>query len=379
MKHDELVALTAGNCVACGACVAICPHSCIILKQDERGFYMPDIDSAVCAECGLCQKVCPAVYRPDGRSWEEGAYHAMWAIDPEQRKAGSSGGVFGMLADEVLAEGGVVFGAAYAEDRRSVRQTDTDKCPLSDLKKSKYVESYTGTVFRDVKKALDSGRQVLYCGTSCQIDGLVNYLRKPYDKLLTCDFLCHGVPGAGVFEKYISDLEKAYGKVTDVDFRSKTFGWKSYCIKITFASGKVYLKTLYSDPYLRAFFGNTAHRNACFSCTRLQKSNADLTLGDFWGVKKANNVADTNEGISIVGVHTTKGQQALDRLASRQCCFLQPLEKAQYAYAYQTQLTKPQHVPKDGDPLHGPTPAKTVLKGLLYRLRAELQRWQLRR
>lgn len=55
------------------------------------------------------------------------------------------------------------------------------------LKKSKYVESNTGNVFEKVKAELDSGRLVLYCGTSCQIDGLINYLNGEYENLLTCD------------------------------------------------------------------------------------------------------------------------------------------------------------------------------------------------
>lgn len=383
-RNDRMTYITTGDCVACGACSSICPRNCIELKQNESGFYMPFIDSASCIGCGKCRKVCPVNQRPEGNLWEHGDYYAMWANDSVQRKEGSSGGVFGMLADNILAAGGVVFGAAYSDDRRSVRQTDTDTVPLSCLKKSKYTESYTGTVFADVKKALDSGRQVLYCGTACQIDGLKSFLKNPYDNLLTCDFLCHGVPAAGVFEKYISNLEETYGKVKDVDFRSKAFGWKSYCSKVTFASGKVYLRTLYSDPYLRIFFENTAHREACYSCTRLQCSNADLTLGDFWRVKDAGNVPDTNEGISLVGVHTGKGQQALDLLSRQERCYIQPLTKEQYAYAYQTRLHKPQdreikltRIRNCGNLFHAPVSGKTRVKAVMYHGRALLQKARL--
>ena len=334
--------ITSGECVACGACVSACPLECIALKQDDRGFYMPFIDEARCIQCGKCQNVCPVNHRPAGVSWKDGTYYALWSNDPARRREGSSGGAFGLLADHILSAGGIVFGAAYAQDWKSVRQTSTDQVSLIRLKKSKYVESYTGSVFSEVKAALDSGRQVLYCGTSCQIDGLTNYLKKPYANLLTCDFLCHGVPSAGIYQKYISDLEANYGPVTGVDFRSKAYGWRAYCSKVSFSTGKVYLKTRNLDPYLRIFFGNNALRDACYSCTRLQNSNADITLGDFWRVKEAGNIPDTNEGISLVGVHTQKGTQAIHQIISSNCCFSRILSRENYAYAYNRFIQKPQ-------------------------------------
>lgn len=376
--------ITTGECVACGACASICPRGSIALKQNENGFYMPFIDDTACIGCGKCRLICPVNQRLEGYNWENGSFYAMWANDSVRRKEGSSGGIFGMLAEDILAAGGVVFGAAYSDDRKSVRQTDTDNVPLSCLKKSKYAESYTGIVFADARRILDSGKQVLYCGTSCQIDGLKNFLGKSYDNLLTCDFLCHGVPAAGVFEKYIANLEETYGKVKDIDFRSKAFGWKSYCSKVTFVSGKEYLRTLYHDPYLRIFFENAALRDACYSCRRLQNSNADITLGDFWGVKNAETVSDTNDGISLVGIHTAKGQQALDVLINQKRCFAQLLTKDQYSYAYQKQRRKPQNredklkqILDQENLFRIPVPYKIKFKACWYHFRALLQKVRL--
>lgn len=369
--------ITTGDCVACGACVCACPKDSIVLKKDDNGFYMPTIDKTTCIDCGKCRRVCPVNNRPQGKSWEAGNYYALWDTDPAGRKAGSSGGAFGLLAEAILAQGGVVFGAAYASDCKSVHQIGTDTVALEALKKSKYVESYTGTVFADVKAALESGRKVLYCGTSCQIDGLKSFLNREYEGLLTCDFLCHGVPAAGVYEKYICELEERYGKVESVDFRSKSYGWKAYCSKVTFASGKVYLKTLFQDPYLRIFFENYALREACYHCERLQESNADLTLGDYWRVSESADIPDTNEGISLVGVHTPAGAEALAALT----CFVKELPRERYSYAY----TRKSHKPKDREAglrtilankrlFNQPVSLKTVLKGHLYHLRAIQQK-----
>lgn len=378
----ETFNITDGDCCACGACMSNCPKQAVNIEKDEKGFYQPYINSDLCVECGKCRTVCPVNSRCSGESWENGEYYALWSNEKAQRFAGSSGGAFGMLADTVISQGGVVFGAAYSDDFKSVYQTSTDKVALSALKKSKYVESYTGTVFKEVKAVLDSGRQVLYCGTSCQIDGLMNYLGKDYDNLLSCDFLCHGVPSAGIYEKYITNLESRYGKVIGVDFRSKSYGWKAYCMKVEFENGKTYLKTRFQDPYLRMFFENNVLRDSCFSCHRLNNSNADITLGDFWKVSQTD-IKDTNEGISLVGAHTEKGKKRITELAASDLCIAHKLKNTNYSYAYSREMKKTanrsgelQRVTECADLFDRPISIKTKIKGYCYWGKAVLEKMQ---
>lgn len=373
--------ITKGYCVACGACVSICPKNCIQMVEGSNGFLMPQVDSNSCIGCGRCQSVCPVNSRNKGESWEDGTFCALWANDSVRRKEGSSGGVFGLLADQILEEGGVVFGAAYSDDCKSVYQTSTDEVSLFRLKKSKYVESNAGNTFSKVKKELDAGRKVLYCGTACQIDGLRNYLNGSYENLLTCDFLCHGVPAAKVFRQYICNLEERYGKVQHIDFRSKAYGWKTYCTRAEFKSGHVYLRTKFFDPYMRLFFENAVLRDACYECQRLQQSNADITLGDWWRVTEAKDVCDTDEGISLVGVHTEKGMLAIERLINEGLCFSKALTRDQYAYAYQRKSNKPadreerlRQIVETEDLFKVPVAIKKILVGLVYELRAQLKR-----
>lgn len=107
--------------------------------------------------CGACSRVCPATQRLPGKDWKEGTYYAMWAKKPAERQTGSSGGIFGLLADEVLKQNGVVFGTVFSDDYKSVYVTSTEQVSLEALKKSKYVEGKTGTVFKDVKRCLEQG------------------------------------------------------------------------------------------------------------------------------------------------------------------------------------------------------------------------------
>lgn len=372
--------ITSGNCAACGACISACPKQCIQMVEGRDGFLTPHVDSERCVQCGYCQSVCPVNQRHMGANWEDGTYYALWANDVIRRKEGSSGGAFGLLADQVLESAGVVFGAAYSDDFKSVYQTSTDEVPLISLKKSKYVESNVGNVFAKVKAELDTGRMVLYCGTACQIDGLISYLNGEYENLLTCDFLCHGVPATGIFKKYICNLEARYGKVKHVDFRSKTYGWKAYCSRVEFESGKVYLRTKFLDPYLRIFFENVALRKSCYECGRLQQSNADITLGDWWRVVEADDVCDTDEGVSLVGVHSAKGFAAVERLISQNLCYSKLLTKEQYAYAYQPKSRKPvdceeklHRILETDNLFRLPISLKQYLLGLIYETRARIK------
>lgn len=384
LETKEKFIITEGDCCACGACMSACPVQAIRIEKNTNGFYYPSINDGLCVKCEKCKTVCPVNSRSDGEKWEDGDFYALWADDKLQRASGSSGGAFGLLADNVIESGGVVFGAAYSDDFRTVYQTSTDKAELGALKKSKYVESYTGTVFREVKAALEAGKEVLYCGTSCQIDGLINYLDKDYDNLLTCDFLCHGVPSAGVYEKYITNLESRFGKVVNVDFRSKAYGWKAYCSKVEFESKKTYLKTLYQDPYLRLFFENNVLRDSCYSCKRLNNSNADITLGDFWRAGQTK-IHDSNEGISLVGVHSEKGQKRVKDLISSGVCTVHKLERSDYDYAYKRNLKKPfnrntemKKITENTDLFGIAVSFKTKLKGYYYFGKAFLDKMQIK-
>lgn len=54
MKKKAVV--NTGVCVACGACMKICPRGAISIF---RGCFAA-VDEAKCVGCGLCGKTCPA-------------------------------------------------------------------------------------------------------------------------------------------------------------------------------------------------------------------------------------------------------------------------------------------------------------------------------
>ena len=103
--------------------------------------------------------------------------------------------------------------------------------------------------------------------------------------------------------------------VKNVGFRTKKYGWKTYCIVIEFENGTQYVKLANEDPYYRQFFSNINLRHSCYTCNRAANSVADITLGDFWGAKKKG-FDDDDKGISLIICNTEKGQEKINHLST---------------------------------------------------------------
>ena len=191
------------DCCGCNACVQKCPKHCITMKEDKEGFLYPNVDENVCIDCHICEKVCPVL----NQNMERMPLNVYVGKNPNEeiRIKSSSGGLFTMLAEQVIDDIGVVFGATFNEKWTVVHDYVETKEGLAKFRGSKYVQSNIGNSFKKAMDFLNEGRKVLFSGTPCQIAGLKNYLRKDYDNLITVDFICHGVPSPGVFRTYLQE------------------------------------------------------------------------------------------------------------------------------------------------------------------------------
>lgn len=304
------------NCCGCGACRNVCPKEAVTMVSDREGFSYPAVDKEKCVGCGLCSKVCPM---GKGFSPSLGKTFVAFTRSGELRRCSSSGGIFSELAEKTLACGGVVFGAAFAEDFSVHHKAVEESGKLSSLRGSKYVQSDTGDSFRRAKAALESGQQVLYSGTACQIAGLREYLGKPYETLLTVDVLCHGVPSPLSWQAYKNKMEADWGApLKKADFRSKDSGWQKFSMKLEFENGKIYSRPFPEDAYMQAFLRNINLRPACCSCKfRSMNRPSDITLGDCWDIANVDSTLNDNGGISVVIAHTEKGRSLLEALEDR--------------------------------------------------------------
>lgn len=298
--------LDNSQCCGCEACRNICPRQCILMKEDNEGFLYPEVNFSDCIDCGLCERVCP-VLNPSKERIPVVVYAAKH-YDDNIRLASSSGGVFTFIAEKVIDEGGVVFGARFNDQWGVIHDYVETKEKLSCFRGSKYVQSRIGDTYKQVLLFLQSGRKVLFTGTSCQIAGLKLFLRKEYDNLLTVDIICHGVPSPKVWKRYLNEITLIDGlQVTDISFRNKHKGWRDFSLKVDMQGKKLYLRSFKSDLYFDFFLSNMILRPSCYSCpAKSGKSCSDITLGDFWGIENVCPEFDDDKGCSVALLYNPK-------------------------------------------------------------------------
>ena len=298
------------DCCGCTACVQACHRQCISLKENEEGFLYPIIDNNKCVKCGICNKVCSIQYHAEVQTTM--AVYAATNPDEYVRSQSSSGGIFSLLAEYVIRQGGVVFGAAFNEKWEVVHSyTDTLDC-IAKFRGSKYVQSQIGTSYADAERFLKAGRKVLFSGTPCQIAGLRSFLRKDYGNLLAIDFVCHGVPSPGIFKEYLKSASRP--PITKINFRDKSTGWKHF--SVTVKSENAEMSQIYhSNEYMQGFLGNLYLRPSCDDCHfREGRSGSDITLGDFWGIDKIRPDLDDDKGLSLVIANNKQANDLLREL-----------------------------------------------------------------
>lgn len=307
------------DCCGCTACASICNHDAIIMKPDALGFLYPEVDIDKCTDCGLCEKVCSFNdnYDVTLNFPEPIAYGARHKNLDEVMKS-RSGAVFVVLSDYVLDNGGVVYGAGYTDHFRVVHKRATTKEERDEFRGSKYVQSDMNTVFRQVKKDLKDGLNVLFSGTPCQTSGLNSYVGNNLrEKLVLVDIVCHGVPGPYLWRDFLYYLEKKEGcKVSWVNFRDKEqFGWKAHKETFKFGEKKGDKKFYFSN----IFYQNIMFRHSCAVCHFCNtKRPSDITIADFWGWEKQNPTINADDkGVNLVLVNTKKGQDLFENVKDK--------------------------------------------------------------
>lgn len=300
------------KCSGCSACQSICPFQAIEMKKTDRGFLYPSVTSSLCRSCGLCDKVCPA-----GKEHQasDAAYFAVQHKDAEARRHSQSGGLFTALAQTVLSDGGVCYGAGMDESMRVCQCRIESVSELSRLQGSKYSQCDQQDCFSAVSDDLEKGRTVLFSATSCVIAGLLNYLdlkKINTQQLITCDLICRGVPTPKMWKDNIALQTRKHGELVQAHFRDKRFGWHFYMESYEFTDGTMTAEKYYMDLY----FTHAAHRECCFGCEYAvwERKVADVTMGDFLGCAYVDTgIQDDNTGISVAVVHTQKGMELLKR------------------------------------------------------------------
>lgn len=311
------------DCCGCEACVQVCPKNCIDFSRDAQGFLYPVVNKVSCIDCGLCEKVCPVINKTTLSKNTPSTLYAVKSSDDAIREQSSSGGFFSLLADFVLAKGGVVYGAAF-DDAFNVYHSRVDNITdLHKLRGSKYVQSRIGQTFSECKDDLKAGKLVLFTGTPCQISALGLFLRKDHDNLIKVEVVCHGVPSPMIYQQYlketvIKDVEDR--AITKVNFRTKLGSWKKYFFIVEYKeSGEIceYKECVTDSVYMKGLLSDLYIRPSCFECPAKNfTSGADFTIADFWGQEYTFPEFDDDKGVSAVFANSVKAQDVFNKISA---------------------------------------------------------------
>lgn len=299
------------KCSGCHACYSICPKNAIVMQEDEKGFKYPKIDKEKCINCGLCEKICPIINNRKIKNSPKA--YAVINKNEGIRLKSSSGGIFYLLANYILDQKGIIFGAAFDENMMVKHISINKKEDISKLMTSKYLQSIIGDTYKECKKYLEEDKKVLFTGTPCQVEGLLAYLKKDYKNLYTQDIICHGVPSPKIWKIYLNKLNKKVGdKPIETNFREKELGWNLFELSIIYPNS-AYECSHKTDAYMKAFLSNYSLRDSCYNCS-FKKMNrlSDITLGDFWGIDNIDSTMNDNKGTSLVIINSQKGKELLD-------------------------------------------------------------------
>ena len=305
-------------CIGCLNCFTVCKFDAIEFFEDELGFIYPKINQNKCKHCNACKNKCPML---SNQSHNIKYYDSYACINKDDniRLNSSSGGIFYLLAENIILRKGIVYGAVYDKNFNVLHKRIDNVLSIKEMMGSKYIQSDVKDVFKLVKKDLDNGILVLFTGTPCQIAALKIYLNKKYDNLYLQDFICHGVGSKVVLDIHIKSLKQKYGlkKINNINFRDKVTGWKKFSFSIS-AENKKYFQTIVEDEYMKTFLKNLCLRESCYICKfKGNNRQSDITLADFWGIEKLDEELDDNLGVSAIILNTSKGIELFDLIKEK--------------------------------------------------------------
>lgn len=335
------------QCTGCFACVNECKLDCISMEENHYGELHPKIDDSKCIECGACQKVCP--------NNAEVSYrypiicYAAWNTNHTKREKSASGGIGNALADFTInKKNGVFVGTQYNKDFIPVHTMAKKGDDISCYQGSKYIKSIVGnSTFRQIQSLLEKGTDVTYISTPCQIAGLLSFLKKKYDNLITVDLMCHGVSPTRYFKDELTRImrNKKISHLTDVRFRDN----ENHNFRMTLWDNEKLLfnKSGRCEYYFAAFLYGISLRESCYSCKYAKPERiSDITIGDFIGLGKDVSFNHPKENVSAVLLNTEKGKLFYEEMSKAYPTIKNEQRLYEERLAYPYSLREPTPRPK---------------------------------
>lgn len=80
----------------------------------------------------------------------------------------------------------------------------------------------------------------------------------------------------------------------------------------------VLLSSIFNENiFMKGFLANLYLRPSCYKCkAKNGAANSDITIADFWGIQKSHPEFDDDKGVSVIFIHSDKGESILNKLST---------------------------------------------------------------
>ena len=246
-------------------------------------------------------------------------FHKVYAYQnsTEILKRSSSGGAYMSLVDafyKINNGVGHVYGVAFNEKLVPEYQCAKSAVEAAKFCGSKYVYCSCSNVINPIINDLIAGKPVLFIGTPCTVNTILQRTKSLKEKLFTIDLICNGTPDIKVWQQYVLWLNGKYkSKVKSFEFRHKENGNNNpYCSYAEFEDGQKVVDTYLTSSYTQLFLKRLIIRKACFKCPyKNMDRTGDVTIGDFWGIKEAMPDYPQKREVSLVIANTYMGEKLI--------------------------------------------------------------------
>jgi len=305
-------------CNSCGACSVICPENAITSRETVGGYLFPEIDEDKCTNCGQCPEVCPGIKFGDHLKenlpddpFEGEALSAHLAKATNQKifdNSQSGGAVTAILTHALennVIDGAIVTTMKPGNPPRPESFIAKNPDELIEAQKSKYSPV---PILKNIGTVLQKDLRIGLVGLPCHIHGLFNL----YDKIpelkekveFTIGLFCDRALTLKAID-YLLSLADEVPAPKNLHFRDKQANGYPGSVKIFDRNNKEKVFPPSERKQIKNFF--TPLR--CRLCYDKICTFSDISIGDPWGIKKA----DKQKGESAVIIRNNTGKRIYDK------------------------------------------------------------------
>ncbi len=229
----------------------------------------------------------------------------------------SSGGIFILLAKEILKCGGVISGCIFDKKCNTKHIVSSKNENVIKMIGSKYIHSSMNISYQLIKEKLNSNKIVLFSGVPCQIAAMKNVFGNN-ENIYYVAVICHGTISRKLWKLYVKEEEEINGKILYCNMRDKASGWENYGLKFLYFNKKEHISYRKTNGYLlKCYTDGLLERERCLNCNyKGDQIKSDIILGDGWNLNKYYPGIDDGKGVSMILCLTDKGKILLNRIAS---------------------------------------------------------------